>query len=114
MDLQEQLDRAIGQGPPLPPPERRLEAGRAAVRRRRTRAATAVVAVAVTVMASATALTLSRPTAHDAVGPAVSPSSATRSPRPSDGSEPGAVEDVRVVVVDGVPELVGHPARATI
>jgi DNA-directed RNA polymerase specialized sigma24 family protein len=49
LDLREQLDEAIGHGPPLPPPERRLAAGRGAVRRRRmlvaAGAATAVAAV---------------------------------------------------------------------
>lgn len=52
MDLREELDRSIGEGPPLPPPQLRLAAGRSALRRRR---------VVVGAAAAATALALVLP-----------------------------------------------------
>ncbi len=51
MNLQQELDRAIGHGPALPTPEERLAAGRAALRRRRAAVGAGVVAVLVAVAA---------------------------------------------------------------
>lgn len=57
MDIQLELDRAIGEGPPLPEPSVRVAAGRAALRRRRR--ASGVTAVAVAVVLGGTAYAVS-------------------------------------------------------
>jgi hypothetical protein len=46
MDLRDELEQAIGHGPALPPPEVRLRAGQAALRRRRLAVGAGVLAVA--------------------------------------------------------------------
>jgi len=48
MDLREELEGAIGDGPPLPAPEVRLAAGRAALRRRRAGVGAGAVVLVVT------------------------------------------------------------------
>jgi hypothetical protein len=53
MDLREQLEREIGDGPPLPPPETRLRAGRRALRRRRALVVVAAAGAAALIGAGA-------------------------------------------------------------
>lgn len=116
MELREQLDQAIGDGPPLPPPEERLAAGRAAARRRRTRVAAGAVAAVVAVVLPLAGLGWSRDSGPGHVGPATSPSGTTESSPPTTDPTTGdaGARAIRVKVVDGVPELVGHPAGVAI
>lgn len=51
MDIQQELERALGHGPTLPAPEERLAAGRAALRRRRVTVAAGTVVVFVAIAA---------------------------------------------------------------
>jgi hypothetical protein len=119
MDLREQLDQAIGDGPPLPTPEQRLAAGRAAARRRRTGVAVCGVAAVVAVVLPLAGLGWSRSSGPDQLGPATAPSRATDSPPPTEPTDAPDIGDsgaraLQVEVVDGVPDLVGHPAGVTI
>ena len=120
MDLQEQLDRAIGHGPPLPAPEERLLAGRIAARRRRSRMVAGSVLGAVAV-ALPVALSLSLAGTSDSQPAPAGPSTvsdATPGDDDANGTSDGvalpATEGLNVVVVDGVPELSGHPSNMSI
>lgn len=113
MDLRERLDQAIDDGPPLPPPERRLEAGRAAVRRRHVRATvgatSALVGVAVTM-----AMLVGSPGSSPAeLRPAASASPTAQVSVPDDEAA-GRARKFRIVVIDGVPQVAGQPAGLSI
>ncbi len=117
MDIREQLDQAIGHGPPLPPPEQRLAAGRTAVRHRHIRMAAGAAAVL-------GAAVLPIATMHGSLTsvPAVVGTSSTSPTRSADASQPidgrttgeAGGPTLEVVVVDGVPQLADHPPGLTI
>ena len=117
MDIREQLDQAIGHGPPLPPPEQRLAAGRTAVRHRRIRRATGAAAVLVAA-ALPIAVMHGSPTSVPAlVGTtSTSPTPSANASQPIDGRTTGeaAGPTLEVVVIDGVPQLADHPPGLTI
>lgn len=117
MDIREQLDQAIGHGPPLPPPEQRLAAGRAAVRRRRIRMAAGAAAVLVAVALPVVTMHGSPTSAPALVGTSsTSPTPSADASQPVDGPTTGetAGPALEVVLVDGVPQLADHPAGFTI
>lgn len=116
MELREQLDRAIGHGPPLPSPEQRVSAGRAAVRRRRARVTSGAVVAVIAAVLSIAAVDWSPTPTSAPLGTATSPSApAEPSPSPSvPTSEGPAGSPLAIVVVDGVPQLAEQPAGLTI
>jgi hypothetical protein len=75
MDLREELDRAIGHGPGLPPPAQRLVAGRAALRRRRIAMAAGTAVAVVAVVVPAAVLTGGTPTSGRDLAPVAPPGS---------------------------------------
>jgi hypothetical protein len=120
MSLQEQLDRAIGEGPELPSAPERLVAARGVARRRRSMVAGTAAAAA---LAAAAVMMSPYEDASDArspygdVGPAATPEPAepdVGAMRGSDGVDRVDESGLRVEVVDGLPELAGYPARLTI
>jgi len=111
VDLQAELERAIPDGPPLPPAHLRTAAGRAALRRRRAvqglAAAGAVAAIVVPVaLASGVPVTRGADPAPPATNPSASatdpaPPDRDRSPRPPrDPAADYAWADGEVVAVD--------------
>ncbi len=116
MDLRERIDQAMDPGPPLPPPERRLAAGRAALHGRRTRIATGAVGAVLVVVLPVVAWAWSPTSAPDHAGSATSPSEPATSSQPVDTPTTGGEGDPEfpVVVVDGVPQLAGQPIGLTI
>ena len=79
MDLREELEGAIGDGPPLPAPEVRLAAGRAALRRRRAVLAAGTVGAVVALVLPVAVLAGGTSTSGREVPPAVpSPSESSR------------------------------------
>ncbi|MEJ7795292.1 MAG: hypothetical protein WKF50_07050 [Nocardioides sp.] len=83
MDIQQELDRAIGHGPALPTPDQRLRAGRAAVLRRRAGIGAAAAAT-VAVLAVPAVLTLGG--GSSSVAPAATPSSPSQAAQNAEGS----------------------------
>jgi hypothetical protein len=126
MDLREQLEQAIGHGPPLPAPEARLAEGRSAVRRQRTLVAVGAAAVAAAVVVPVMALGGAPTSAPRDLGPAAS-SSAQASDEPTvevrddpapgpDLADDGTVPetDLETGAVLTIAELIGYPADVII
>jgi len=74
MDIQWELENAIGNGPDLPPPPERLVAGRAALRRRRWVVGAGTAAVVVALVVPAVALSLGPAERGSGITPATPPS----------------------------------------
>jgi hypothetical protein len=90
MDIQWELENAIGIGPDLPPPTERLVAGRAALRRRRWVVGAGTAAVVVALAVPAVAMSLGPAERGTGITPATPPSAtpsapgqATEDPEPS-------------------------------
>jgi len=120
VSLQEQLDRAIGQGPELPSASERLATARSVARRRRSLTVGAATAVALAAVAVATSTLQEASDVRSPyvdVAPAATPEPAKQgvdAMRGSDGVDRVGSSGLEVVVVDGSPELAGHPARLAI
>jgi hypothetical protein len=103
MNLQQELERAIGEGPALPLPQERLAAGRRALRRRRAWvAAGTAAAVAAVVLPVAVVVGDLAPTGRE-VPPAAPPSGAASATLGTEESVPVDVERLtrRLVLAEG-------------
>lgn len=78
--LQEQLDRSFGDGPPLPPADSRVMAGRRALRRRRTVSSVTAVAAAAVLFAGGYAVS----SGSDPVRGQATDSATARNPEPTE------------------------------
>jgi len=113
MDLSEELDRAIGDGPPLPPPESLLPHGRRALARRRAAVTAGALAVVAVVAAGAAGATALREDPAAGPAPAARPTVAgdgPTTPSAPTADPPSRAEIRRVLSSDPVAFTDGHLA----
>ena len=85
--LQEKFERSVGDGPPLPPVEGHVAAGRRALRRRRVTSGIAGLAAVTVIATSWYAVSPSAPTGSDRVAGNPTPSATPSAPETADATE---------------------------